>query len=1151
MAESTERLMHRLQEAVAPGFRERLLDKGLARGLIWQDGQLPPDAPPFPRSLTEDLLDYAHTVMAMALRLRSQTMNSPLLERAFLVAGEAIEAAVHRGIGGPERGFHRVSAAVAFHLARYSARAYSMLPAGVGADNLAPTEGVLVQLLRRRLDEMHRSFSGWLLDDELDDEHIAGYLRDDEDFDEVDAAHLILTTSFMRGLALFDHAIATGEPESAALAKQQLVLSSNSARDLHAVSHWWTATLASHLIEELWQLSLYERIPLLPDDNEDQGRWRTLRRSYIQRLRAGTRSAIELWPSQLQAAQRAVDPLDDLVVALPTSAGKTRIAELCILRALAAEQRVVYVTPLRALSAQIERDLAEIFLPLGFSVSSLYGSAGVESGDAETLRDGKIVVSTPEKLDFALRNDPSVIDGVGLIVLDEGHMLGPKEREVRYEALVQRLVRREDAGGRRIVCLSALFPTPDEMADLVAWIRQDEPGEPVHSTWRPTRQRFGILRWMTNAARLDVKVEAESPFVPRFIEAQEPPEDSRRSKEFPSNKNELTLAAAWCFVQQEKDVFVYCSLRKSVETLGNLILRCIRHGVLSPLHGMTERITNTMATGAEWLGDKHPAVQCLQYGVALHHGGLPRPFLNEVEQLLRSGDCPLTIASPTLAQGLNLSASVLLVPSIWRNREIIPVVEFANVAGRAGRAFVDVEGLVIHVVWEDTTKKAHRAVRNWNKLVNEAKAPRVTSGILQLAVNLYTRIASAAGVPIEEVVNYVTGHGEAWDLSDAAAEKIDVTVADWDRDIASLDSAILALLDAETADDEISPALEGVLKGSLFSRQLQQQEEKIQKLLSGFVAARAQRIWSETQGVQRKGYHAAGIGLTAGRFLDANLAALVSLLVQAENAVTSGDAEVSANAVVAFAELVFQTAPFRAPKELPANWAEALRAWMLGRPSVEVIVICNEKGVDLLQEALTYRLPWAMEAVRVHASAVGHEGADDITGNAALAVEAGSSNRSVIVLIRSGLSSREAAMAAVESTGASFQDRAEMLMWLGSDEVEARMPEEDWPTEQSRHAWLQFYEGETKGDRRKWKRETQRVRVDWFDGAPAAGSHVVVEPVQGETGGLVLSPSYETLGQLRSSLRRSRRDIVSAQVSKKTGSIEVEYFGPQLNSRLD
>src|SRR5690606_27001283 len=132
-----------------------------------------------------------------------------------------------------------------------------------------------------------------------------------------------------------------------------------------------------------------------------------------------------------------------------------------------------------------------------------------------------------------------------------------------------------------------------------------------------------------------------------------------------------------------------------------------------------------MAAGAEWLGTDHPAVACLEHGVALHHGGLPRPFLNEVERLLRAGDCRLTIASPTLAQGLNLSASVLLVPSIWRNQEIIPAAEFANVAGRAGRAFVDVEGLVLHVVWEKTAGKADYAVQNWEALVSRSKAPKV------------------------------------------------------------------------------------------------------------------------------------------------------------------------------------------------------------------------------------------------------------------------------------------------------------------------------------------------------------------------------------------------------------------------------------------
>src|SRR5207244_8030941 len=100
-----------------------------------------------------------------------------------------------------------------------------------------------------------------------------------------------------------------------------------------------------------------------------------------------------------------------------------------------------------------------------------------------------IVVATPEKLDFAIRQEPSVIDDVGLIVLDEGHMIGLSEREIRYEMLVQRLLRRPDASERRLVCLSAVFSEGDAFEDFTAWLRSDTPGTAVRSTWRPTRQR--------------------------------------------------------------------------------------------------------------------------------------------------------------------------------------------------------------------------------------------------------------------------------------------------------------------------------------------------------------------------------------------------------------------------------------------------------------------------------------------------------------------------------------------------------------------------------------------------------------------------------------------------------------------------------------
>ena len=72
--------------------------------------------------------------------------------------------------------------------------------------------------------------------------------------------------------------------------------------------------------------------------------------------------------------------------------------------------------------------------PFGISVSSLYGASGLSAGDEDALRSREIVIATPEKLDFALRSDPSLINDVGLIVLDEGHMIGPSERGLVRDA---------------------------------------------------------------------------------------------------------------------------------------------------------------------------------------------------------------------------------------------------------------------------------------------------------------------------------------------------------------------------------------------------------------------------------------------------------------------------------------------------------------------------------------------------------------------------------------------------------------------------------------------------------------------------------------------------------------------------------------------
>jgi hypothetical protein len=482
MPRTAQEITARIKQATHPGFRGRLFARGLARNLIWSGGKVPEGGQRFSHLLTSDLLSYGVSLFRLGLELRSQDRQSAAAKNAFERAAESIESVIRDG--DPEfneRGFYTVLAAAAYHLGHFSARAFSLFPNNVESLNLSPAERSLTLLMRRDLTQLRvilltyagrRGF----------DETLASALSQVDDETALDQGlYLTLNTLYHKALAIFDYALEAGSAEAHRAALLMLDEGTAASEEYVSVPFWWIFTLTRHLLDDLWDQSLHQRLPLSPNDGS---RWDELRQMFIAKLQKQNRSEIELWPSQLEAAARSLDVTDDLVAALPTSAGKTRIAELCILRTLALGKRVVFVTPLRALSAQTERALRQTFTALGFSVSSLYGSSGTTGDDADSLRNRNIVVSTPEKLDFALRNDPTLLDDVGLIVFDEAHTIGAGEREIRYEVLVQRLLRRPDSADRRIVCLSAILPQGKQLEDFLSWMRQDQPGSAVTANRR-------------------------------------------------------------------------------------------------------------------------------------------------------------------------------------------------------------------------------------------------------------------------------------------------------------------------------------------------------------------------------------------------------------------------------------------------------------------------------------------------------------------------------------------------------------------------------------------------------------------------------------------------------------------------------------------
>lgn len=909
----------------------------------------------------------------------------------------------------------------------------------------------------------------------------------------------------------------------------------DAADQLKHVPLWWVCVLARHMIDDLWERSLHRTLPVLPGDNS---RWSALRKNFIELLCRRSVAEIDLWPSQIEAANRVIDETDSLVVALPTSGGKTRIAELCILKCLSGGRRVMYVTPLRALSAQVEVTLSRTFNPLGFSVSSVYGASGIGASDIDTMKSASIVVATPEKLDFAIRQDADVIDDVGLIVLDEGHMIGLSEREIRYEVLVQRLLRRADSSERRIVCLSAIFTEGEPFDAFTAWIRSDKDGGAIRSQWRPTRQRPATLEWRGDRGWLEYRVQGETVFVPRFIEQR--PAKGRRRNAFPQNRNELIAATIDRFHQDGHPVLLYCPMRKSVEPAAESFLKLVTQGYmqsfLSP--DATDAIELALRIGEEWLGTDHVAMRALRLGVAVHHGQLPRPFLAEIESLLRKRVLTVAISSPTLAQGVDLSFGVLVFTSLWRSGSTIPPKEFANVIGRVGRAYVDLDGIYVLPVYESDGWTRTRRLNEFHQMVADARGRELESGLYLLILVCLWRLKETLGLQGNALEDYVLNQQTAIDKiasgDDENAEQMEVILAE-------LDAGIFALVEELECDtSEIASKLDDALQNSLWKRRLAVRELEEQTNQVAMLRGRAQHIWTRTTTPQRKGFFAASIGTESGLQIVEQGQELRQLLELSTDAIKSGDTDQLVLGCCGLAERLFAVHPFQ--PSMPRNWEDdtwkaILEAWIRGATLYRVT---DSVGIAFVQEALVFRLVWAIEAVRVVLSSLDEEseesGSDDERTFVAICMTYGVPNVAAARILESGMESRLLAVRLTRELGLTFTTRDELLVWL--ETVRDSEPISFSDTE--RAAWKNFV-GRNDRSYERWERRKQSYAFQLGDGVEVnAGDDVRLIP---DESGIaeVYTPEFERVGTTESELPRGR---TFTGVVGSDDAINVSNFGP-------
>lgn len=373
----------------------------------------------------------------------------------------------------------------------------------------------------------------------------------------------------------------------------------------------------------------------------------------------------KLNPVQTDAVNSGLLEGKRLLVTSPTGSGKTLIAELGIISHLLSKGgKAVYITPLKALTAEKYNELKD-WEELGFKV-------GMTSGDYDSddawLENYDIIVSTYEKIDSLWRHNPSWLSEVDYFVLDEFHYLNDEERGPVVESVAIRAKR------KNLLALSATISNYEKIANWLNAI-------PVTTNWRPVPLREGVI------------VEGKKSYQVIF------PDETIEIK-----GNDPIIAYTLYVLEHGGQVLVFRNSRKMAESTAKKISSSM--GLLSlpdkELLKVGEEIKNVEDAGSD---EKEELYELVVRGVAFHHAGLSKGLREIIERAFRERKIKVIVATPTLAAGVNLPARAVIIGDFHRyNRKIlgyqeeIPIMEYKQMAGRAGRPGFDKEGEAVIVV---------------------------------------------------------------------------------------------------------------------------------------------------------------------------------------------------------------------------------------------------------------------------------------------------------------------------------------------------------------------------------------------------------------------------------------------------------------------
>ncbi|XP_024882516.1 helicase SKI2W-like [Temnothorax curvispinosus] len=387
----------------------------------------------------------------------------------------------------------------------------------------------------------------------------------------------------------------------------------------------------------------------------------------------------------------------NVFVAAHTSAGKTTVAEYAIALSQKHMTRVIYTSPIKALSNQKYRDFKRKF-----------ESVGLLTGDLQINQTASCLIMTTEILQSMLYCASDVLRDLEFVIFDEVHYINNEDRGHVWEEIVILLPQNIN-----IVMLSATVPNPIIFADWVGRIKKRKMY--VISTLKRPIPLLHYLYTGTDGKTKDDKflvLDSNGQFLldgwykatnTSDKKKDKTPKDCRRRIQM-TPKQEEVLWRAFVSHLQSNDmlpVVVFTLSRKRCDmnaaTLRNLDLTTAREK--HQVHVFFQSNIKHLKGSDRELPQVLMMQELLGKGVGIHHSGI-LPILREiVEMLFQSGVVKLLFATETFAMGVNMPARTVVFDSIRKydgsNFRTLYPTEYIQMAGRAGRRGHDSTGTVI------------------------------------------------------------------------------------------------------------------------------------------------------------------------------------------------------------------------------------------------------------------------------------------------------------------------------------------------------------------------------------------------------------------------------------------------------------------------